>query len=267
MKKSVLTLVSALGLSALPSHGALLFSDNFNTADSASFDAAPTAGRLSGPLASDVFLASWGAQQQINNNQLLIPAGGDSGVRFENTAGTAGGANRFDWAAGATGASITSSGGFVVSFDWIPVDNTTDAWISFQVGTINGDSGNLTDDDYGILFRQNGGSERFDNTANLGAGTPHVASLGGGVRFVEITYAMNSFADASSVTATTTVDGLQIASDSFTWDANGGAMYMEVGNNDPGNRVDNLTVSTIPEPTGPALLGLGVLCLFIRRRR
>ncbi|MFT4550461.1 MAG: hypothetical protein ACI9MB_004438 [Verrucomicrobiales bacterium] len=223
----------------------LLFSDNFDTPDNASFDAAPTDGRLGGTLATAVVLRSWGAQQQISNNQLLIPAGGDSGVRFEDPSGTFGAANRFNWAAGDTGASIISAGGFVVSFDWTPVDNTSTNWISYQVGTVNADSGNLTDDDYGILFRQNGNTERFDNTVNLGAGGAFSPLAGGVVHRVEITYVLTSFADGDTVTATATVDGTEVASDSFTWDGNGGAMHMELGNNDAGNIVDNLQVSTI----------------------
>jgi hypothetical protein len=244
MKSAILVLSATAALLA-PSSGELLFSDTFNTADSASFDASSTAGRLTGSLSTTVVLRSWGAQEQINNNQLLIPAAGNSGVRFEYAAGPFGGANRFDWAAGATGAAILASGGFVVRFDWTPAGNTTPNWISFQVGTVNADSGNLTDDDYGILFRQNGNTERFDNTVNLGAGAAFNSPAAGVLRHAEITYRFTSFADGSMVTATSLVDGVQVASDSFTWDNNAGAMRMELGSNDAGNRVDNLRVSTI----------------------
>ena len=60
---------------------------------------------------------------------------------------------RYDWAAGSVGSAIVAAGGFVVSFDWIPQDDSNNEWVSFQVGTVNDDNGNLTNDDYGILFR------------------------------------------------------------------------------------------------------------------
>ena len=247
-------------------HGVVLFTDNFNTANTANFDAAPTTGRLSGTVAGEIVLRSWGAQEQIDNNQLLIPTGVDSGVRFENAAGPFGGGNRYNWAAGSAGSSILSAGGFTVSFDWAPPGNSSGNWISFQVGTANADSGNLTDDDYGILFRQNGSTERFDNSVNLGAGGTFVATAGGVLRHVEITYLFSSFADGATVNAVSRVDGIQVASDSFTWDSNGGEMRMELGNNDAGNRVDNLTISTIPEPSPGLLLGVAALGLSGRRR-
>src|SRR5436190_12633334 len=124
--------------------GAVLFADNFSTANNASFDAAATAGRLSGTASAEAVLRSWGAQEQIDNNQLLIPAGGDSGVRFENAAGPFGGANRYNWAGVTTGPAILAAGGFVVGFDYSPAGSASANWISFQVGTVNADSGNLT---------------------------------------------------------------------------------------------------------------------------
>ncbi len=222
----------------------ILFQDNFDTADTTNFDAAPTAGRLSGTLAGDVVLRSFGFQQDISNNQLSLPTG-SNGVRFENSAGPFGGANRFNWAAGTTGTAILGAGGFTVEFDYTPASNTTPDWISFQVGTINADNGNLTDDDYGILFRQNGNTERFDNTVNLGAGGSFLATLG--QRHVKITYAFTSFADGATVNATSSVDGVQVASDTFTWDSNGGEMRMELGKNDPNLLADNLTVSLLDD--------------------
>ena len=262
--------ILAAGLTVATTAGAqqLLFLDTFNTADSASFDAAPFAGRISGSAAGiETVLRSWGAQQQINNNQLLLPTGGDSGVRWENAAGPFGAANRYNWAGGTTGASILAAGGFSVSFDYAPPANTSTNWISFQVGTVNADSGNLTNDDYGILFRENGNTERFDNSVNLGTGGAFTATAGGVLRSVRIDYLFNSFADGATVNAISRVNGVQVASDFFTWDSNGGAMYMELGQNDPGNRVDNLTVTTIPEPSSATLFGLCALGLAARRRR
>src|SRR5204863_7386664 len=130
------------------------------------------------------------------------------------------------------GPAILAAGGFVVSFDYSPAGSASANWISFQVGTVNADSGNLTDDDYGILFRQNGATERWDNSVNLGAGGSFVATAGGVLRHVEITYLFSSFADGATVNARTTVNGVQVGLDSFTWDSNAGQMRMELGSND-----------------------------------
>ncbi len=271
MKAFFLTLAVAVvpGLSA---SGALLFSDNFNTADNGSFDAASTAGRLSGTAAGETSLRSWGTQQAINTNQLLLPTTNSGGVRFENTLndpGTTGAADRYDWAAGSAAGAITSAGGFIVAFDWVPADNVSDNWVSFQVGTINGDSGNLANGqtDYGILFRNNGLTERFDNGLNLGAGGSFAATAGGVLRQVQITYNFNSFADGTSVTAVSKVNGLQVASDSFTLDNNAGQFRMELGSIAANGRIDNLTISSIPEPSAIALAGLAALGGIRRRRR
>lgn len=247
---------------------AVLWMDNFNAPDSASFDAAAMAGRLSGSEAGNTYLRSFSAQQRITSNRLLMPAGG-SGVRFElATNDPIGGAtDRFDWAAGSAGPMILGAGGFVVAFDWLPAENTLTDWVSFQVGTVNADNGNLTNDDYGILFRNNGGTERFDDPVNLGAGGTFPASAAGVVRRVEITYAFNSFADGTPVTATSRVDGIQVASDVFTWAGNGGSMHMELGNGAANTAVDNLSISTIPEPAGNLLAALGMVGLLLRRRR
>lgn len=242
----------------------VLFSDSFDTADSASFDGAALDSRRSGTLASDIVLRSWGFQQQISGNQALLPSGGSNGLRFENTAGPFGAANRFDWAAGATGATILAAGGFTVSFDWTPQDVTSTNWISFQVGTVNADSGNLTNDDYGILFRQNGDTQRFDG-ALIGAGGSFTPSAG--PRQVEINYAFTSFADGENVTATSSVDGTLVATDVFPWVGNGGEMRMELGNNDAGQLIDNLTITVIPEPGNLSLCGIALAGMVMRRRR
>ena len=239
MKRFLLPLI----LGSAPLHSqTILFQDNFNTANTTNFDAAPTTGRLSGSLAASVVLRSFGFQQDISGNQLLLPTG-TNGVRFENAAGPFGGSNRFNWAAGTTGTDILAAGGFTVEFDYTPAGNTSGDWVSFQVGTINADNGNLTNDDYGILFRQNGNTERFDNSVNLGAGGSFLATLG--QRHVKISYSFTSFADGATVNATSSVDGIEVASDTFTWDANGGEMRMELGHNDPNLLVDNLTVSLL----------------------
>lgn len=254
-----------------PASGLVLFSDNFDTADSASFDAATMGSRLSGTVAAETYLRSWGTQQQINANQLLMPTRNSGGVRFENALNdpTTGAADRFNWAGGAAGSAIIAGGGFRVAFDWTPPENTLGDWVSFQVGTNNADTGNLTNagTDYGILFRNNGNTERFDNGVNLGAGGAFTALAGGVVRQVEITYNFNSFADGSAVTAISRVNGVEVANDSFVWDGNSGELRFELGSISANSRIDNLTISVIPEPTTAAIALSSLLGLGLRRRR
>ncbi len=269
MKSSLqlLTLLAAFASAAAPAQAALLWLDNFNAPDTNNFDGADMSGRLSGSEAANTSFRSFGFQQSINNNQLLLPVGGN-GVRF------GGQTTRFDWAAGASGSAILADGGFVVGFDWIPLDNTNNEWVSFQVGTINNDNGNLTDDDYGILFRNAGGTERFRNApsnvsgnTNMGSGSSFIATAGGIARRVEITYAFTSFADGAPVSVMSKVDGLVVANDTFEWNGNAGQMRMELGNGVSNTRIDNFSVSTIPEPAGIALLSASLGMLVLRRRR
>ena len=259
--KQYLRLFTVLAAISTPAQAALLWMDNFDASDTNNFDGASLAGRLSGTESGNTTFRSWGFQQSISNNQLLMPQGGN-GVRF------GGQTTRYDWASGTSGPAILAAGGFVVAFDWIPQDNTDGEWVSYQVGTINNDSGNLTNGgtDYGILFRNAGGTERFDNGTNLGPGGNFIATANPIPRRVEITYSFSSFADGSLVNVVSKVDGLQVASDSFTWDSNGGEMRMEMGNGVNNTRIDNFSVNTIPEPSSVLLLA-GVLGLVSRRRR
>ncbi len=136
------------------------------------------------------------------------------------------------------------------------------------MGTINNDTGNLTDagTDHGILFRNNGGTERFDNGSNLGAGGSFTTTPGGTARLVQLTYTFTSFADGSPVNVVARLNGFQVASDNFTWDGNSGQIRMEIGNGVNNTRIDNFSINTVPEPSS-ALVLLGALGLMSRRRR
>ena len=252
---------------------AVLFSDNFDTTDGRLNDELPpAAGRLSGSLSGDMMLTSHRAHQLLVSNQLEAVA--TAGFRFENSS-LGGAGDRYDWAAGSASQQIIDSLGLNVSFDWVAPENAADTtqWIAWAVGTNNADSGNSVvnepANDYGILFRVNGDTERFDNGANLGAAGSFSAASN--VHTVSIDFSFSSWADGSDVTATSSVDGVQVASDTFQWDGNSGAFFMEFAANNTGSRIDNLTVSTlgaaIPEPSTSLLSGLALLGLLCRRSR
>lgn len=271
MKYPLCSLLFALAVHS--ASGIVLFSDTFDAEDTVSFDSASTAGRLSGLVAGETNLRSWGVQQNINNNQLYLPTRTSGGVRFENALNDpiAGANDRYNWAAGAGAAAILGSGGFVVSFDWIPADNTSTDWISFQVGTPNADlnsPNNLSNPqvDYGILFRNNGGTERWDNGTNLGAGG-NFTSIAGAAHHVTITYLFNSFDDGAEVRAISAVNGLEVANDTFYWDDNNGELRIELGMLAAQSRIDNFVISTVPEPSAAVVSLCGLASLGWRRRR
>lgn len=221
-----------------PTTSGLVWSDNFNVADTGNLDTAATAGRLSGPLAGTVFLRSALALQTIAGNQLSMVAGTSSGrVRFQDSNGW------YNWAAGTQAASILAAGGLRVEFDWTPTSTTTDQWVSFNIGHSGVEPAMRVNDgqtDYGILFRGNGGTQRFDN----GAGTTTTSfAAGAGAKHVVLNFGFMSFADGSPVTARVTVDGVQVDSYSFTWNNNGGALYMELETLVTGMKIDNYSVS------------------------
>ncbi len=240
----------------------LLFADNFDVADTTNFDGAPLDGRRTGTLAETVFLRSSRIQQHILSNQLRYAGSGR--VRFQNSAGW------FNWAGGDTGATILADGGLRIEFDWTPTNDTSTNWVSFTVGFPNlaslpepGTRVNHIETDYGILFRNNGNTERFDNGANKGAGgffNPVLTP-----RHVVIDYAFGNFGNGQPVKVRASVDGTVVTTgtvaghpvnyETFLWENNAGELFMELGTNETGSLVDNLSVSTIPVIYEVALAG------------
>ena len=242
----------------------LLWEDNFNTADTANFDGAPLAGRLSGTLATTVVARSEKIVHGISGNQLDFKkaSGGPGRIRFENAGGGV-----YDWASGTTGTTITSGGGLRISFDWTP--STSDKnWVAFNIGIDLSQPTqlvNYSETDSGILFRNDGSAGAvFDN----GTGTGTLSSTSSLTpRHVVIDYLFDSFADGTAVTMNASVDGTVVYNGSAgVWD-NGGALYMQLENNGGGQLVDNFSISTVPEPSTSALLSLSGLALILRRRK
>ncbi|BCX47989.1 phosphoesterase PA-phosphatase [Haloferula helveola] len=227
-----------------------LFADNFDVADSASFDAADLTGRRSGTLASDIEVRSSGTQQTLVGMQVQLNGGR---LRFEVPPGGAPIEN-FDWASGTAGAAILAAGAVQVEFDYIPTDDTSTDWVSFNVGFPDfatlpepGMRVNHAGTDFGILFRNNGGTQFFKNAAGTAGGnfTPVLTA-----RHVVITYGIQSFADGAEVLVEASVDGTQVAEETFSLSGNVGQFGMELGTNEPGTLIDNLTILATSPPLG-----------------
>lgn len=247
---------------------ALLWSDNFNIGGSADLNASMPAGpaRLSGTAAAETELEAFGALQPITKDQLGSPGGG--GVRFGPET------DRYNWAGATTGADILAAGGFTVTFDWTH-DGTDTEWLAWKVGTNNSDTPvNGGSVDHAILLRNgpNGVgefNERWDNGTNLGySGVSHNPVVGTQTTYpVSLTYAFDSFADGSNVNLVAKVGGTVVVNDNFTWDGNAGEMRMEMHSNTSAHLVDNLAISTIPEPSTVVLtvMAMGVAAVVRRR--
>ncbi|BCX47915.1 hypothetical protein HAHE_18230 [Haloferula helveola] len=236
-----------------PGDESLLFSDNFDAADGA-FDSADTSGRLSGSLVGETHLRSFGTGQDISGGRLALDYPGSTpggGLRFELQTNdpVSGATDRYDWAGGSGAAAMVAAGGMTIRYDWTPTDTASNEWHAWSIGTTNADSGdssrvNNSDADYGILIRQSGGCQRFDSGTSLGTGLSVTTADDTSVP-VAIHLAFDSFADGTSVNALTTIGGVEVANDTFVWDGNAGQLHFEVGCNEDGHLIDNLTVTTL----------------------
>ena len=127
--KNLAILLAGLAIPAANAN-TLLWSDNFNAADTTNFDGAPLTGRLTGSLAPTVRLAASRTQQHILGNQLRMINAGSGRARFQKIVeGT-----WCNWASGTEGAAILADGGMRVEFDFTSTDVTSDNWVSFNIG-------------------------------------------------------------------------------------------------------------------------------------
>ena len=245
MRKTILAaLLAGATLPTAPAN-TLVWSDNFDVADN-TLDGAPLTGRLSGTLAATVRLAASRIQQEIRSNQLRMIDAGAGRTRFQNiTTGS-----WINWAGTTAAAAILADGGLRVEFDFTATNTTSDTWISFNIGLGNQAAGepamrvNHGATDYGILFRNNGQTQRFDNGGGLGNGgstTPVLTP-----RHIVLDYGFSSFADGTPVKVRATVDGVQVANDTVDWNGNAGELYMELEAIQTGSLIDNFKISTVP---------------------
>jgi MYXO-CTERM domain-containing protein len=179
---------------------------------------------------------------------------GVNGLRF----GSEGG---YNWATGANSAIILAAGGFSISFDYAIPTNDSE-WIGVRVGSgLENIAINAAGVTFGALARGNGAMETFDDGNGQGFGTEGLNAT----RSAQFNYAFTSWAAGTTVTFTGIIDGNTVATDTFTWDASDNMKIVLAGSVN-GNLVDNIQVSTIPEPSAALLGGLGLFALLRRRR-
>jgi hypothetical protein len=259
--------LSLWGLTAAVCPAATLFTDNFNIPDTGSLDGSDQTGRHTGLLTTDLVLRSGGVQHTITGNRLdFLLAGFDDGrVRFHDTNNLG---NLWNFAFGVGGSQILADGGLRIEFDWTPADNTSDNWISYSIG-INGFDAAFRvanpSTDFGVLFRNNGGTQLFDNGGPTTGPTFNVSTVT--THHAQLDFSFGSFADETTVNLQGFVDGVLLGAGSFQWNGNAGVLNMEIGNLAAGTKLDNVSISTIPEPSSAALLaGVGLLAGARRRR-
>ncbi len=257
-----------IGMTSGASAVTVIYTDNFNIPDTGSLDGSDQTGRHTGLLASNVVLRSGGVQHTITSGQLNVLTPPFGRVRFQD-AGVLPTNTLWNFASGAAGAQILADGGFRFEFDWTPPNNTTDDWIGVNVGfnyldTAVGAVNASTD--FGLLIRNNGNAQFFDNSVAGVAPTFDVTSVA--QRHAIIDFSFSSYADGTNVTANLFIDNVAVGAPVvFDWNGNGGVINIEMAANNLAKPVDNVSISTIPEPSCVMLLGLAGLIATGHRRR
>jgi hypothetical protein len=272
IKNSIRTLVAGMiAFACLPSAHSqtIIFHDTFP--GSGNLDSESTSG------ITGVDSGAGGALPQSDGQELTTDGLGDLsfGATSSNHADwarfdTIGSASTFyNWATGAGASDITAAGGFTLSFNWIPTDTTSTSWLFFVAGTNGTDNSTSGGPIFnsatsgGIFFTNNGTVQAYDSDAPKSSGsfTPTLDNA------VSLTYAFTSYAAGAPVTLVADVNGVQVLTDSFTW--NSSTNYMDLGSYQESNQINSLQVATVvPEPGsyGIAVLGLSTLLVWHRVR-
>ena len=249
----------------------VLLSDSFNTGGvNGTVDSfnGSTASRQTGSLAGTGYTSKV-AYQNINNNQVVFSAGGSGFGRLYIN-------NDF-----ATDAAITSSGGFTISYnDFVPASASGSGnWLGIMFGDT---SAYVSSDPYpaieinqpgtpfGMLLKGNGAYQSFSAGTEADGPTPLSLNYDTTANQVVLTVLTTSFASGSSATVSATVNGTAInlgANANITWGA-GGQNYIQFEDyQNSGFGMNNLVISTVPEPSTMALAALGGASLLFWRRR
>jgi hypothetical protein len=267
--------LAALGAFTLagPASATVLFLDNFNTArlGNGNFND-DIATDQSGTAATKTYTTSlgggWdGAYQRGNGGTWLMYAGaggfGSTDMR---------GSLNYDIAdaANTLGLSLAISFNLSVSSAF---GGDTSQWTSFTVGGGQNPFVNDAGVGFSSLFRDNGGTQQFSNGVDL-AGTPF---FNPGPTFTDghlITFVLS---DATGIGSAFSADNG--ANDIVKMFVNGSLtntftglnldatdQYISFHANNVVANIDNLQISTIPEPGAALLGGLGTLALLRRRR-
>jgi hypothetical protein len=258
MKYNIPTIaaLAALTIANPTSAATLLYSENFNgegTAGNAYDDGTtPEINVGSVPSLQSTGISQGGNAGDTAWSTTTSVGPGVNGLRF---------GGGYNWATGANSAIILADGGFSISFDYT-IPTTGDEWIGIRVGSSPENIAiNAAGVTFGALARGNGAIETWDDGAGQGFGTGSTNVT----RNAQFNYAFTSWAAGTTVTFTGIIDGNTVATDTFTWDASNDMKIVLAGSIN-GNLVDNIQVSTIPEPSAALLGGLSVLALLRRRR-
>ncbi|WP_367873668.1 hypothetical protein [Luteolibacter sp. Populi] len=251
MTRSHLIPLIAVSLLSPASAETLIWSDNFNTGrPQDTLDGAPLTGRRSGTEAENIIARSSQVQHASFADQIYMWASGGR-MRFHRDPNI-----WCDFAALSSAPAILSAGGLCVEFD-IPntLDSTPGNWVGFAIGhsgpAIAEPGVRVTEaaTDYGVMIGKDGKYSRYGNSSAIGEVVDGSAAI---TRHVKLEYVFNSFADGTPVIAKTTistttngvVNSQVISYDSFTWNGNGGELYMELENRGGNTYIDNVKFST-----------------------
>jgi hypothetical protein len=256
--------LALLSVTTATSRAAVLFTDDF-TVDANVNDPnyQNTAGRQGGSLASLNYISRFTGpdafKQQVGNATTYPGSGGSLLLAFE-------GAVRLDYDFSSVGTPLE------IRFDGL-VDNNADTtnWVSLTVGTLSS-LNFVTNVDFGILFRANGGVQYFNDgsPATGNAGTSFGADV-----FTSYKVILSDTAGTGSAFGTGGSRADYYQNDVFLGTATlsqleAGQGYLGFGS--PGeipniSGVDNISISSIPEPSSVLVSLSGLVGLALVRRR
>ena len=235
-KQGMIVFAALVGF-ALSSQAEVLYSENFDgEGGAAAYDDGTTPEVNVGNMG--VLQTTGGASQGGNGGDTawLVAASavnGADGLRF--------GTND-NWATSANSAAILAGGGFSISYD--DDKNGGDSqWTCVRVGS-GDENGIFNSADLTALTGFAGEMATYDD----GAGSPWFG--GGGTKTaysIELKYEFDSWAADTTVKCTGYVDGQEVMTDTFTWNADNDVKIVFAANRE-GNLIDNIVVSSFPPP-------------------